>query len=169
MMVLTLVTSIYFRTRSENKPVELITTRLHYAPIARSVTATGTIQPVDTVEVGSQVSGTIKNIYADYNSVVRAGQLIAELDKSLLTAQASQYHANLQSAESQVVYQKQNLDRQTQLFNEKVIAKADLETAQDQYKMAAAAVESVKAQLSAAEKNLSYTNIYSPINGCGQF
>src|SRR4030095_13936081 len=98
-LLVSLCAFFYLRTRSENSPVDFLTTRIHIGTISNEVTATGTVQPVDTVAVGSQVSGTIKKIYVDFNSVVKNGQLIAELDKSLLKAEADQYSANLQSME----------------------------------------------------------------------
>ncbi len=122
-------------------------------------------QPVDTVSVGTQVSGTLKFIYADFNSKVKKGQLIAELDKSLFQAQADQVKANLSSAKDQLVYQQSNFNRQSQLYNVGAISKADYETAMYQYNSAKANVASISAQLQSAEKNLSYADIYSPING----
>ena len=85
----------FFRFREEEKPLVIETIHPAYGYISRSVTATGTVQPVDTVSVGTQVSGTIKNIYADFNSKVKKGELIAQLDKSLLLASVDQYKANL--------------------------------------------------------------------------
>src|ERR1700761_9841301 len=107
----------YFFFRKEEKPVTLQTERPKTGYISKSVTATGTVQPVDTVAVGSQVSGTIKNLYTDFNAKVKKGQLLAELDKSLFQAQVDQYQANLDVSKSAVVYQKSTFDRQTLLFN----------------------------------------------------
>ncbi len=155
----------YFRFRKEEEPAVLITEKPRYGYISKSVTATGTIEPVDTVTVGSQVSGTIKAIYTDFNAKVRKGQLIAELDKSLFEAQVNQFKANLDVSRSTLVYQKSNFDRQTLLYNSGAISKADFENAQNLYLTAKANVESVQAQLDAAEKNLSYASIYSPVDG----
>jgi len=155
----------FFSVKEKEKPLVLQTVHPEYGYISRSVTATGTVQPVDTVSVGSQVSGTIKNIYADFNSKVKKGQLIAELDKSLLMASANQFSANLKVAKSQLVYQKSTYDRQTLLFNTGAISKQDEETAMLNYNSAKANVQSVQAQLDAANKNLSYTSIYSPVDG----
>ena len=102
--------------RKEEKPVMLQTEKPQFGYISESVTATGTIQPVDTVAVGTQVSGTIKNIYADFNSVVKKGQLLAVLDKSLFATQVAQYTANLAGMNSQLLYQQKNIDRQTALY-----------------------------------------------------
>src|ERR1700760_2959979 len=106
----------YFRFRKEEKPVVLQTERPRYGYISKSVTATGTVQPVDTVTIGSQVSGTIKAIYTDFNAKVRKGQLIAELDKALFEAQVNQYKANLEVAKASLVYQKSTFDRQSLLY-----------------------------------------------------
>ncbi|MGN6540998.1 MAG: efflux RND transporter periplasmic adaptor subunit [Ginsengibacter sp.] len=155
----------YFKKRNADKPVAFETEQMHTGSISNSVTATGTIQPVDTVAVGAQVSGTIQNIYVDFNSPVKKGELLASLDKSLLNDQVNQDKANLQNAQSNLQFQQQNFDRQTKLFNVGAISKADFETAQSTYNTARAAVSSARAILAAAQRNLSYTNIYSPING----
>jgi HlyD family secretion protein len=157
--------SWYWKFGEKEKPMVLETEKPHTGFIANSITATGTIQPVDTVSVGTQVSGTIKFIYADFNSKVTKGQLLAELDKSLFQAQVDQMNANLSSAKDQLVYQQSNFNRQSQLYNVGAISKADYETALYQYNSAKASVASISAQLQSAEKNLSYADIYSPIDG----
>jgi HlyD family secretion protein len=155
----------YFYFRKEEKQVVIQTETPRIGYISKSVTATGTVEPVDTVAVGSQVSGTILNIYTDFNSKVRKGELIAELDKSLFIAAANQYKANLDVAKAALIYQKSTFDRQTLLYNTGAISKADFETAQNNYEGAKATVESVQAQLDAANKNLQYASIYSPVDG----
>ena len=155
----------YFKKRNADKPIVFETEQMHTGSISNSVTATGTIQPVDTVAVGAQVSGTIQNIYVDFNSPVKKGELLASLDKSLLNDQVNQDRANLQNAESNLQFQQQNFDRQSKLYNVGAISKADFETAESTYNTARAAVSSARAILAAAQRNLSYTNIYSPING----
>ncbi|HEY4937209.1 MAG TPA: efflux RND transporter periplasmic adaptor subunit [Puia sp.] len=155
----------YFFYRKKDNKIFVITEKPQIGYISKSVTATGTIEPVDTVAVGSQVSGTIAKIYTDFNARVTKGQLIAEMDKSLFMAQVDQYKANLELSKATLTYQKSNFDRQTLLFNTGSISKADYETAQDQYLTAKASVASVQAQLDAALKNLSYASIYSPVNG----
>ncbi|MEO6844711.1 MAG: biotin/lipoyl-binding protein, partial [Ginsengibacter sp.] len=101
-VILVIAGGIYFfiKKKKDDKPITLITETMHTGIISNSVTATGTIEPVDTVNVGSQVSGTIQNIYVDFNSVVKKGELLATLDKSLLTDQVNQDRANLQNAQS---------------------------------------------------------------------
>jgi len=146
-------------------PVTVATEKPYYGDIANTITSTGKVEPVDTVAVGSQVSGTIKYLYADFNSVVKKGQLIAELDKTLLQAQVDQYRANLQSAKNQLVYAESNYNRQNTLYNAGAISKADYETALYQRNTAQDNVKSITAQLAGAQKNLSLASIYSPIAG----
>src|SRR6185437_7388895 len=127
------VAAWYFYFRKEEKPIVLQTERPRYGYISKSVTATGTVQPVDTVAVGSQVSGTIRALYASYNDKVRKGELLAELDKSLFMAQVDQFKANLEVVKAAAVYQKSTFDRQTLLYNTGAISKQDFENSQNQY------------------------------------
>jgi HlyD family secretion protein len=155
----------YWKFRKVEAPVVLETEKPFYGPIANSITATGTIQPVDTVSVGTQVSGTISAVYADYNSTVRKGQLIAELDKILLQAQVDQARAGLQQAQSTLTYQQSNYQRQKQLLDVGAVSRAEYEIALNQYEVAKNSVSSVASQLKAAQRNLSFASIYSPIDG----
>jgi HlyD family secretion protein len=155
----------YFFYRKQEHKITVITEQPQIGYISTSVTATGTIEPVDTVAVGSQVSGTIVKIFTDFNARVKKGQLIAEMDKSLFMTQVDQYKANLELARATLAYQKSNFDLQSLLFNTGSISKADYETAQDQYLTSKASVASVQAQVDAALKNLSYSSIFSPVNG----
>ena len=154
----------YFFLRKEERPLVLQTEEPKYGYISKSVTATGTVEPVDTVAVGSQVSGTIQKIYTDFNAKVKKGQLIAELDKSLFLAQVDQYKANLAEAKAAAIYQKSTFDRQTLLYKTGAISKADYESSENQYLAAKATVESVQAQLNGAMKNLQYASIFSPVS-----
>jgi HlyD family secretion protein len=133
--------------------------------IAQSVTATGKIEPVDTVMVGTQISGILKYLYADFNSKVKKGELLAVLDKSLLQATLDQFKGNLLNAQSQLAFAKNNFDRQNLLFKTDAISKADYDSALNTYNAAKANVVSDEAQIRSAEKNLSYADIYSPIDG----
>jgi HlyD family secretion protein len=150
--------------KKEDQPV-FVTVTPEYGYISTSVTATGTVEPVDTVAVGTQVSGTIDKVLVDFNSVVKKGELLAQIDQSLFIAQVEQITANLQSAQSNLVYQQANFNRQSSLYKAGAISQADYETAEYQYKSAEDNVSNLKAQLKSAQKNLSFTNIYSPING----
>ncbi|WP_131537116.1 efflux RND transporter periplasmic adaptor subunit [Pedobacter nototheniae] len=155
----------YFALRKTEQVVVLTTEKPKMGYISENVTATGKVQPVDTVAVGTQVSGTIKTLYADFNSKVKKGQLLAELDKTLFEATVNQYQANLASAQSQLVYQQGNFSRQSGLYNVGAISKADYDNALYTYNAAKASVNSIKAQLQSAQKNLSLASIYSPIDG----
>ncbi|MDB5158183.1 MAG: macA 1 [Mucilaginibacter sp.] len=164
-IVIALVLIWYFFIRKPVAPIVLQTEKPTTGYIAQSVTATGRIEPEDTVTVGSQVSGIIKNIYADFNSQVKKGQLIAELDKSLLQATVDQYIGQLQNAQSQLIYAKNNFDRQSLLYKTDAISKSDYDAAVNSYSAAKASVSSAEAQVRSAKKNLSYADIYSPIDG----
>jgi len=145
----------FFIFKTPEDIIVLQTEKVQYGAVSISVTATGTLQPVDTVAVGSQISGTVKTVYADFNSPVKKGQLLAQIDKSLTQAQVDQYSASLQQAQGNVVFQKSNYDRQNKLYATGAISKADLETAVYQYKSARENVNSISAQLRTAQKNLS--------------
>ncbi|GAA5098384.1 efflux RND transporter periplasmic adaptor subunit [Chryseobacterium ginsengisoli] len=155
----------YFFIREKEVKIQLETVQPEMGEISNSITATGTVQPVDTVAVGTQVSGIIKNIYVDFNSTVKKGELLATLDPDLLQYQTEQINANLQNAKSNLSYNEINFNRQTQLYKVGAVSKADYDVAQNQINAARAQVNSVSAQLSTAKKNLSLTNIYSPIDG----
>jgi len=155
----------FWKFRSEKSIIVLETEHPEIGTLTQSVTATGTVQPVDTVSVGTQVSGTIQKVYVDFNSVVKKGQLLAQLDKSLLQAQVAQINANLLSARANNTYQQSNYERQQKLYDVGAISKSELETALYQYNSAKENVNSITAQLNAAQKNLSFADIYSPIDG----
>ena len=147
--------------------------------IENSVTATGTIEAVKTVTVGTQVSGIINKLFVDYNSVVKKGQVIAELDKQNLQsqlnsakAQLSQAQANLLSAQSDLAYQKANYQRDKTLYNKGLISANDYEQARLSWQTANAtvaerrdAVAAAREEVSRAQTNLSYAVITSPIDG----
>lgn len=155
----------YFFLRTKEKPVVLTTETISKGAISTSVTATGTVQPVDTVTVGTQVSGTVSALYADFNSNVKKGQLVAQLDKTLIMATVDQAKAGVAQAQSNQSYQAANFSRQKQLFETGSISKQDYDIALNTYQVAKATVNSAQAQLRAAERNLSFTQIYSPIDG----
>jgi HlyD family secretion protein len=155
----------FFGFRKKTPEIILATEQPHYGYIANTITATGTVQPVDTVAVGTQVSGTISKVYVDFNSTVKKGQLLAELDKTILNAQVQQVNASIQEAKSNLTFQQSNLNRQQQLYNAGAVSKAELEIAQNQFKVAQASVNSANSQYTAAQKNFSLANIYSPIDG----
>ncbi|WP_207802048.1 efflux RND transporter periplasmic adaptor subunit [Flavobacterium aquariorum] len=165
-VILAVIVALFYFINHKKIAIETFeTSKAHYGYIAKSITATGTVEPVDTVSVGSQISGVIKNIYVDFNYVVKKGQLIATIDPSILLAQKEQSKANLANAESNLEYQRSTYERQNKLFQLGVISKADYQIAQNSFNSAKAAVDNAKAQLKITTKNLFYTNIYSPIDG----
>ena len=133
--------------------------------IAVYVTATGTIEPVTEVEVGTQVSGIIDKLYADYNSIVKEGQLIAEMDKVTLESDLASARATFQGSEAEYIYQKKNYERNVNLHEKGLVSDTDFELAEYNYRMSESAYNSSKAALDKAERNLGYATITSPIDG----
>lgn len=155
----------YFGRAEKKNSYSLVTEKVKRSSIANIVTSTGTIQPVDTVAVGTQISGIIKNIYTDYNATVKIGQLLAELDPTLMQATVDQIKGSLALAKSNLDYQKINFERQKQLYEVGSISRAAYDLSVNSLRNAEASITSTRAQLNAAQKNLSFTKIYSPING----
>ena len=135
------------------------------ANISNSVTATGTIEPVTEVEVGTQVSGIIDRLYADYNSVVTKGQLIAKMDKVTLQSELASQKATYDGAKAEYEYQQKNYERNKGLHEKQLISDTDYEQSLYNYQKAKSAFDSSKASLAKAERNLSYATITSPIDG----
>lgn len=155
----------FFFGRKKEVSVTFETTIPEKGHIAAIITSTGTIQPVDTVAVGTQVSGIIASIYTDYNAQVNKGQLLAELDPTLMQATVDQIKGQLAQAQSNLNYQQINFNRQKELFDVGAISKAAYDLATNAHETAQASVNSIKAQLRSAQQNLSFTKIYSPIDG----
>ncbi|MCD8183538.1 MAG: efflux RND transporter periplasmic adaptor subunit [Bacteroides sp.] len=133
--------------------------------ISESVTATGTIEPVTEVEVGTQVSGIIDKIYVDYNSVVTRGQLIAEMDRVTLQSEVASQRATYNGAKAEYEYQQKNYQRNKGLHEKQLISDTDYEQSLYNYEKAKSSYESTQASLAKAERNLSYATITSPIDG----
>jgi len=159
------LTVIYLISKGNGKELQMNTAVIETGKIEITVTATGYVQPVDKVEVGTQVSGVIEKIYVDYNSHVKKGQLLAELDKLTLKERALQGEASVSSAKSDLNYAQQNFDRVTQLYEAKAATQASYEQAVNQLSQAKTAVINAQANLHQANVNLSYADIYSPIDG----
>jgi HlyD family secretion protein len=130
-----------------------------------TVSATGTLEPVRTVQVGTQVSGQISALYADYNSHVTKGELIAQLDPTLLKQAVIQAEADAERAKADLDQAKYQLDQSKRLFATKVITETDYRTAEHAWAVADAANTSAQASLDRARQNLRYANIYAPIDG----
>ncbi len=129
------------------------------------VTATGEIQPLNTVSVGSQVSGTIEDIFVDYNSKVQQGDVLLKIEPSVLQASVDEARASLTSAESQRNYAKSEYLRNKTLYSDGYISRAEMEQSQTTYEQAEQAVRRAQSQYERAETNLGYATITSPVNG----
>lgn len=151
---------------SSSKPkVSYLTATVSKGEISESVTATGTIEPVTEVQVGTQVSGIIDKLYADYNSVVKKGQLIAEMDRVTLESELASQQASYNGAKAEYEYQKQLYERNRKLHEKQLISDIEYEQSVYNYEMAKSNYDSNKAALAKAQRNLSYTVITSPIDG----
>lgn len=135
------------------------------ANIMNSITATGTIEPVTSVTVGTQVSGIVSKLFVDYNSVVKKGQVIAELDKTNLMSQLDTAKTQLATAQSQLNYQTANYKRYKTLFEKGLVAADDFDNAKLSYTQAKEQVASAKEEVQRAQTNLGYATITSPIDG----
>ena len=143
----------------------LETEKVGRASITNVVTATGTVEPVTEVDVGTQVPGIIDKLYVDYNDVVTAGQLIAEMDKVTLVAELQSATAQLDKSKSEYEYQQKNYARSKVLFEKKLISDTEYETATYNYEQAKANYEESQASMVKVRRNLEYATITSPING----
>lgn len=141
------------------------TAKVQRATIGSTVTATGTIEPVTEVEVGTQVSGIISKIYVDYNSEVKKGQLIAELDRTNLTSELASAKSNLEAAGSDLSYQKANHNRMKTLHDKGLVSDDEYETARLSLQQAESTYAMRKEAVAKAQTNLGYAYITSPING----
>ena len=152
------------KKKAENR-IHFETVKVQRADIATSVTATGTIEAVTTVEVGTQVSGILKRLYVDYNSVVKKGQVIAELDRTNLQSELASAQANLRSAQSDLEYQKKNYARYSELNQKQLVSASEYDVALQSYKKAQESVSVAQQSVARARTNLGYATIYSPIDG----
>lgn len=133
--------------------------------VENTVTATGTIQPLEQVEVGTQVSGEIDKIFVDYNSVVKKGQLLAELDKSNLLENLRQAEASVRSAESELEYTKTSFERTKQLYEANAATQIAYDESRNSLVKAETSLQNAQSNLDKAKVNLGYAEIYSPIDG----
>lgn len=141
------------------------TTKVEHGDINTTVTATGTIEPVTSVDVGTQVSGIVSHLYVDYNSIVKAGQVIAELDTKNLMTELRNTKANLANAQSNFNFQKKNFERYKNLYEKGLISTNDYEQAELSYLQAQQQVAMQRESVNRAETNLGYATITSPIDG----
>lgn len=177
--VLVVAAGVFFLFQRGNNSPKYRTEKASRGDIRQTVTATGTLSAVVSVLVGTQVSGTIQKLYVDYNSIVKKGQILAQIDPSLFEAQTAQGRANLEAARANVekartavADSKRTYERNKTLLARNLIAQSDLDASQTAYdsnaaqlSAAEAQVEQLKAALRTAEINLRYTRIVSPVNG----
>lgn len=150
---------------SSKDAFNLITTTLSDEKISSSVTATGTIEPITEVTVGTQVSGKISKIYVDYNSVVKKGEILAEIDKTTLQTEFNSQMLAVQSSKVEFDYQQKNFNRAKELHQKNLISDTDYETAKYSYEKAESSYKQNVSNLDRTKTNLSYATIYSPIDG----
>lgn len=155
----------YWFLRTAEQTYTFETAKVGKGTISNTVTATGTIEAIKTVSVGTQVSGVIEKIYVDFNSLVKKGQLLAQLDETPLLAQLDQSKSSVDQGEAQVKYQKATYDRYKALIAKKLIAQSDFDLAEFNYNNALAALKNAKSVYDKNRINLSYARIYSPIDG----
>ena len=178
-LIIALAAGGWFFFKNKGNGIQFRTERVTRGDLRATVTATGTVSAVTTVLIGTQVSGTVKEIFVDYNSPVKKGQLLAQIDPALSEARVAQTRANLLSAEASVekaaaALQDANrtLDRNRTLWGRNYIARSDLDTSETnqqsavaQLSVAKAQVEQARAALRQEETNLQYTRILSPVDG----
>lgn len=154
-----------FFSGSEIAAIKAETIKVKTGNVITTVTATGTLQPITEVSVGTQVSGVVQKIYVDYNSVVKQGQLLAELDKTTLNSAVVLAQAAYDGATNEQRYMQTVYSRQKTLYDSSVISKSDFDQALYQLNNAKSIVSQRASDLAKAKTNLSYANIYSPIDG----
>ena len=155
----------YMKPKIAAKNVEYTYMKLQKGDIEASVSSTGTLEAINTVDVGTQISGTIARIYVDYNDIVRAGQLLAEMDMKLLKASLQSAKANLAVSQAQLNLAEDKFKRDKALFEKKVIAEQEYNNSKYTYEQAKSAKKAAQAALKNTEVNIGFAKITSPING----
>ena len=159
------VAAFFFMGGEKEKSVTFQTARVERGAIQNSITATGTIEPVTSVTVGTQVSGIVSRLYVDYNSVVKKGQVIAELDRTNLTSELKTAQANLSSAQSSLDYEQSNYNRYKTLYDKGLVSADEYESARLAFLKAREQVNTSRESVRKAQTNLGYATITSPIDG----
>lgn len=164
--VVVLAIGLYsFQKKSPKDGFQLETTKLSLNKVTTTVTATGTIDPIIEIAVGTQVSGIISKIYVDYNSTVKKGQILAELDKTNLQSDYNSQLLNLNSSKTQYEFQQTNFKRSKELHDKNMISDIDFETAKYNFELAQSTYKLNQSNLKKAQTNLDYATIHSPIDG----
>lgn len=157
-IVLIAIVAFLLTGNKKEQKVTYTTAKVERQNIENTVTATGTIEPVTSVTVGTQVSGIVSKLYVDYNSVVKKGQVIAELDKTNLISELNTAKANLSSAQSTLNYEKTNFGRYKTLYQKGLVSADDYENARLSYDKARQQVASAKENVQKAQTNLGYAD-----------
>jgi len=155
----------YRSLNTTKQTISFETGKIEKGSVSQIITATGTLEAITTVEVGTQVSGVIQKIHVDFNSIVKKGQLLAELDETPLKASLEQSKASVDQAEAEVKYQKSNFERNKALFEKQLIAQSDYDLAEYNCNKAIAALNNARSVYDKNKINLDYARIYSPIDG----
>ena len=168
-LILVVITGfVFFVSRPTNKTntkKNYVTVNISRGNISQTVTATGEIMPLNTVNVGSQVSGTIEELFVDYNSQVKKGDVLLKIEPSVLQASVDEAKASLDSAKSQRNYAKNEYNRNKALYKDGFIARSEMEQSQTQYEQAESSVVRAQSQYDKAVTNLGYATIVSPVDG----
>ena len=164
-LVVILIAWSMLRGGKKEEKVSFETVKVEKKNIHTSITATGTIEPVTSVTVGTQVSGIVSKLYVDYNSVVKKGQVIAELDRTNLISELNTAKANLASSESSMAYEKANYNRYKTLYDKGLVSADEYESALLSYRKAMEDVNTKRESVKKAQTNLGYATITSPIDG----
>ena len=164
-LVIAVVTVMVVRFLAPVPEAGILTEALSRGDMENSVTATGTVEPLEQVEVGTQVSGIIAKIYVDYNSQVKEGQVIAELDKDVLETELASAKLSVESNKNEYEYQQKNYNRTKNLYEQSLVSESEYETAEYNYNKAKISCQQAVAQEAKAKTNLGYATIYSPIDG----
>ena len=160
-----LIAWFFLRGGKKEEKITFETAKVENTSIHTSITATGTIEPVTSVTVGTQVSGIVSHLYVDYNSVVKKGQVIAELDRTNLISELNTSKANLSSAQSTAAYEQANYNRYKTLYDKGLVSADEFESAQLSYLKAKEQVNTSRESVQKAQTNLGYATITSPIDG----
>lgn len=165
-VIAAIILAVYlFTDNQKDDKVSFETVKVERKNVYTTITATGTIEPVTSVTVGTQVSGIVSHLYVDYNSIVKKGQIIAELDKTNLISELNTARANLSSAESSATYELANFNRYKTLYDKGLISADEFENAQLSYRKAKEQVNTARESVKKAQTNLGYATITSPIDG----
>ena len=164
-LIVAVLGGIFIFGGEENKRAEYSLVNISRGDLRQVVTATGEIQPVNTVNVGSQVSGTIDNLYVDFNSTVKKGDILLTIEPSVLQATVDEANASLISAKSQRDYAKNEYERNKMLYADGFISRAEMEQSETTYQQAEQSVKRMQSQYERAVTNLGYATIISPVDG----